>query len=181
MHKPVDYAPSHKAIHWITAAIVICLLVVGVVMTNMESGSLRGDLYWWHKSFGVTVMALIFLRILIKVKKGVPEPVPTLTKFQRIASAATHHSLYLLLILVPLMGFIGSSACCGPIDVFGLFKIPNVFPGGRDTTAIVMPIHKWGSYLLAALVLAHIGAALMHLVLYKDQVMGRMLFKRHEP
>jgi cytochrome b561 len=180
LEKPDHYAPSHKWIHWLTAAIVLGLLIVGLIMTNMEKGALRGDLYWWHKSFGVAVLALIFLRILIKVRKGVPAPVETLTRVQRIASASTHHLLYLLLVFVPLMGFIGSSACCGPISVFGLFNIPNVISGGMETTKLIMPLHKYGSYLLAALIIAHIGASFLHLLLYKDGVMARMLPQRDQ-
>jgi cytochrome b561 len=173
--KPEHYAPSHKWVHWITAAIVIGLLVMGILMTNMGSGALKGSLYFWHKSFGLTVLALIFLRIFIKMRHGVPAPVATLTPFQRIASASTHHLLYMLLIFVPLMGFIGTSAGYGPVSFFGLFNIPNIFPGGKDTTKLVMPLHQWGSYLLAALVLAHIGAAFLHAVVHKDGVMTRML------
>ncbi len=178
--RPQSYALSHKLVHWLSAMIVIGLLIVGLVMTSMEKGALRGELYWWHKAFGVSALTLIFLRILIKLKNGVPAPISTLTPFQRIASASVHHLLYMLLVLVPVMGFIGSSACCGPIDVFGLFKIPNIIGGGVATTKLVMPIHKWGSYILAALIIAHVGAAFLHLFVFKDGTMRRMLFKNND-
>ena len=90
--RPKDYAPVGKALHWITALIVLGMIPAGIVMTNIGESALQNRLFDLHRSFGVVVFALALWRVVVRLYHGAPAPYAGLTKFERIASAATHHT-----------------------------------------------------------------------------------------
>lgn len=174
---PDAYSPLHRALHWIMALIVIAMVPVGQYMvergeaTNFDA--LTNTLYSSHKLTGFILLWLCALRIVIKRRNGVPPPVATLTPFERIASTAVHHILYALLIIVPLLGWAGVSAF-GARSIFGLFSLPPILPQNEQLAKIILSLHGTTAMLMAVLVVAHIGGALMHLVVKKDGVFQRM-------
>jgi cytochrome b561 len=173
-----QYAPVQKWLHWTVAILVISMIPIGKIMSwRAEANNfdaLTNQLYSGHKLFGFIVLWLMAARIAFKLGKGAPAPVATLTPFERKASAAVHHLLYLLLILVPLLGWAGVSAY-GAREVFGLFSLPQIVPKNEGLATILLGAHGALATILALLVLAHIGAALMHGVIKQDGVMNRML------
>lgn len=176
--RPLEYAPIQKWLHWIIAFCVFGLVPVGLIMSwRAEANNfdaLTNQLYSGHKLTGFIVLWLMTLRIALKVKKGSPAPVATLTTFERVASGAVHHLLYMLLILVPLTGWAGVSAY-GALDVFGLFSLPALLPKNQGLASILFTIHGALAITMVVLVFAHIGGALMHGVIKRDGVIHRMI------
>jgi cytochrome b561 len=173
-----QYAPVQKWLHWIIAFLVLMMIPVGKIMSwRAEAGNfdaLTNQLYSGHKMFGFVVLWLMAARIAFKLGKGAPPPVATLTPMERRASSAVHHLLYMLLFLVPLFGWAGVSAY-GAREMFGLFSLPEILPRNEGLAKILLRIHGVLAMGLVALVLAHIGAAMMHGVIKQDGVMNRMI------
>ncbi|MBN9063035.1 MAG: cytochrome B [Rhizobiales bacterium 65-9] len=170
------YSLTAKTLHWITAAAVIVMVPLGLYMvrrgaaTNFDN--LTNTLYSAHKLIGFLLLWVVAARILNRLR-GAPPPAETLTPLERVASSAVHHLLYLLLPIVPLLGWAGVSAY-GARDVFGWFSLPPLLPESSAGDAI-LAIHGVAALTLAALAVLHIGGALMHGFIKRDGVMNRMI------
>lgn len=172
------YAPAQKALHWIVALLFAGLVPVGVIMAHRAEANIFDEvtnrLYSGHKLVGFVVLWLMVLRIVVKRRQGAPPPVATLTRFERIAATAVHHSLYLMLVLTPLIGWAGVSAYPA-LEVFGLFSLPPILPANEALALKIFKLHKALAIFTVLLVLAHVGAAFLHGVIKRDGVMNRMI------
>lgn len=178
MSQPDVYSAAHRFVHWATAALVIGLVPVGLYMASLPdpaaNPALKNNLYELHKSFGLTVLVLSVIRVALKVTRGTPPPLATLTRFQRVASAAVHHLLYVLIFFVPLAGWLATSMCYGPVRWFWTIPVTLPFSGQESTCSAIYQVHLGGALVMTVLVIGHIGAALMHLVILRDGVFRRM-------
>ena len=129
-----SYSPLQRMLHWITALVVIIMIPVGLYMVNRGKWSnfdaLTNTLYSWHKLIGFCLLWLIVVRIIVRLMRGAPPPVP-LHPLQRLASEATHLGLYGLLILVPILGWTGVSAYGARGTPLG-FSLPEIIPENGD-------------------------------------------------
>lgn len=175
--RPKDYAPTGKALHWITALIVLGIIPAGIIMTNIGSGALQNQLYDLHRSFGVVVFVLAVWRVVVRLYHGAPAPYAGLTRFERVASAFTHYALYGLLLAMPLIGWLMTSAYRVDVSVFGLFTLPHLAPKDETLFTIFQWMHFVGAIAMTLLVLLHIAGALKHTLVKKDIVLWRMLPK----
>ncbi len=87
---PEHYAPLAKWLHWIIALCVLTIIPMGIIMHEMKPGALQDQLYNLHRSLGVLVMALVLLRIIVRITYGAPAPYAGLTGFERMASGIVH-------------------------------------------------------------------------------------------
>ena len=175
--RPESYSPLQKSLHWLIALLVVGLLGVGLYMTRRGAApndALTGQLYTYHKSIGFLVLWLVVLRAAVRLVRGAPPPVASLNPIQRIAAEATHLGIYALLIVVPLLGWVGVSAF-GATGIIGGFSLPSLVGQDERLAKTVLWLHGWAAILLGALVAAHVGAALMHKIVFKDGVFDRMM------
>jgi cytochrome b561 len=173
--RPENYAATAKWLHWLTALCIFIIIPVGIAMHEMKPGPLQNRLYDLHRSLGFVVLVLVLLRLATRIGHGVPPPYVGLTPFERIASTATHHLLYLLLFAMPIVGWLMTSAFGADIWVFGLFKLPHLIGKNMDLFKILQPVHKFGGIAMALLVALHVAGALMHTFVKRDVVLWRML------
>lgn len=120
------------------------------------------------------VLALAVLRVIVRLRHGAPPPAAHLTRLERIVSVSAHHLLYVLIFLVPLLGWTATAVYGAPITVFGLFTIPPFLPTNEDAAGIIFGLHKIAAIILALIVILHIAGALKH-ALQRDGVFSRML------
>jgi cytochrome b561 len=131
-------------------------------------------LYSSHKLIGVVILAVIVLRLLYRLIAGVPAPAPTLTRWQAVISALNHWSMYLLLVLVPVLGYL--AICYFPaLEIFGVVSLPGIVAPDRTLYDEVIDWHATGAVALAGLVCLHVAAALYHHFIRRDNVLARML------
>ncbi|HSP25382.1 MAG TPA: cytochrome b [Saliniramus sp.] len=172
---PAHYSTLQIAIHWITAVIIIGMIPVGLTMTRLGPGTTTNLLYELHKSFGLIVIALAVIRIVVRLSTGVPPIVRTIPAWQRVAARATHFALYALIVLVPLFGWIATSTCCAPVNLFWTISVTLPFEGGMEASKPIFLVHRILAISLAAILLLHAGAALRHHYLIKDDTLRKML------
>ncbi|MGL4286558.1 MAG: cytochrome b [Phreatobacter sp.] len=175
------YSAPQRAVHWIMAILILCMVPLGLFMTSIPwepapgaDPVLKGRLYELHKSVGLTIFMLAVLRVLLRIFKGAPPPEATLTPFERVASTTLHHLLYVLIFVVPVTGWIATSMCCPPVNLFWTVPLTLPISGTLESSQPVYLVHFTAVALLSFLVIGHAGAALMHLVIKRDGVFRRM-------
>ncbi len=169
------YTRTAIALHWLMALAVIGLLGVGTWMTGLKPSPTKIEVYTWHKWIGLTVLLLVLVRVLWRLRHA-PPPLPAGTPaWQRRAAAASHGLLYALLFAMPLTGWLQNSAAGFPLSWFGLFKVPPLVGRDKESFAFWQGTHEVLAWLLAALILVHIAAALKHHLIDRDEVLRRML------
>jgi len=169
--------------HWLIAAFIIGLLIVGKFMTSLEENDpLRFVLTQTHKSFGITVLVLSVLRVIWRLTHRPPVEPASLPTWQKRAAGAVHLALYGLMFILPLTGWIMVSASPLNIDtvLFGVIPWPHLPGLGElpDRANIASSFHHYHEYAGTALIvilLLHIGAALKHHFFDKDTILSRML------
>lgn len=170
-----SYPAPLRALHWLMAAIIFAALALGVWATYLKPGTpLRVDLLTVHKSLGVTALALIALRIVVRLATRAPPYRPPLGRLNRMAAAAAHGLLYVVMITLPLSGYVHSAAGGHAFNWFGLFPVPNLVPLNKQTDAGAGQAHHVFAWVIAALLAAHVLAALWHGFVRRDGVLARM-------
>lgn len=175
------YPLNRKLVHWAIAACVLVLVPVGLWMVARGEANLwdalTNTLYGIHKATGFTVFLLMALRIAFKLHSADPVYPEGFPRAQIIAAKSLHHLLYVLLVLVPALGWAGVTAFPALIVFPGVDLPPMPFvPVNEDLALRLFQIHGVLAITLAVLVLGHIGAALLHLVIKKDGMFQRMWF-----
>lgn len=178
-------APAHRyshtaiVLHWVLALAILGLFGVGLYMTDLPFSPARLKLYNWHKWAGVSILALSVLRLLWRLTHrppALPDPiVEAMPAWQRWAHHGTHHALYALFFLVPLIGWAYSSAAGFSIVVFGVLPLPDFVPVDKALAELIKPWHEISAFALVGLALLHIAAALKHQWVDRDGLLGRML------
>lgn len=171
----VKYSAGSRFLHWLIALIVITLLIVGFYLDDMPD-KFKPMAYMMHKSFGITIIFLMIIRagwVLITGKPSLPPSVPT---WQRFAARSVQYGFYILLIIMPLAGWIMSVAADKIPMYFNLF--PFSLPGVAHSKALaksMFQIHSTVAWLIIALIILHVAGALKHYFIDRDKVLQSML------
>ena len=180
------YSAVAILLHWASALGVLVLIGLGLTMTHAVLAPLRQfQLYQWHKSVGITVLVLTALRALWRLTHRPPPHPAGMPARERRAAAAAHHLLYLLLVGLPLTGWavVSLSPFNIPTVLYGLVPWPHLplaplltDPAGAE--GLLKALHASGAWILTALLVLHVAAALRHHLILRDGVLGRMLAGR---
>lgn len=156
------YADSAVAFHWITAALVLTQIALGLTFADMAKGPERTELFTWHKTVGALILLLTLARLAYRLANPPPAFPPELPRWERIAAVWNHRLFYLLLIALPLTGLIAVSGHSnGPTTpLIGGLPLP-VVPGiSADGSELSGGIHEVLAWSLILLLVLHVGAAL---------------------
>ncbi|MEM9431184.1 MAG: cytochrome b [Pseudomonadota bacterium] len=178
-----------RVLHWVMAVMIIGLVGMGTYISNFETDLVRQfQLIQDHKSFGFAVFVLALLRVAWRFANrdtpGLPADMPS---WQVRASHASHYLLYALIFIMPLSGWLMSTASplndpnAYPVQVknmvFGLFEMPDPFPtGSKSISDVFHVIHSIAGKFLAFILVVHTAAALKHHFVDKDTILKRMTF-----
>lgn len=167
------YTSTARALHWLTAALVLTIIPAGIVMGYLE-GPASDFLYHIHRSLGVTLIPIIFYRLFYRLTHT-PLPLPAdIDAMQRFVAETVHWLLYGLLVVQPIIGWVATSAYRAPVLFFWTFELPPIWPENRAFSEQLFVVHKWMGFTIAALLCAHIAGALFHYFIRKDGVLQRM-------
>ena len=166
-----------RAFHWLIAALIIVQGVIGLSMVQMGLTPAKVRVFALHKSIGMTILALVLLRIAWRLSERRPADASTMPCWQRRAAHGLHLALYVLILAIPLSGWWFNSAANAPLVWFGWFDLPSL-TGGLDPVwkPRALLLHQVLFWILAALLVLHVGAALWHHFRERDDVLRRMAF-----
>ena len=170
-----NYGVVAKSFHWVIALLVIGLLCVGLYLDSLDPSPLMFKVSFWHKSFGITVLALVILRVLWRFTNTHPHSLPTHAQWEKALAKITHGLLYLVLFVMPLSGWIMSSAKGFSVSVFNLFTLPDLVGESEQIGSIARAVHGYAAYTLIALIGLHFAGAMKHHVIDRDSTLRRML------
>lgn len=176
------YSLPLRLIHWLMALIMITMIIAGILMAtgDLWGGKfppLRGQLFDYHRGMGFVLLILVIVRIITKRMTTPPSPLPSsMPSWQTAAAHINHMLLYAALITQPLLGWYGTNVWgVKNIPIFGLFTLPTLAAKDRALGNQLLEIHAYMGLFITFLVVVHIGAALMHHYVKKDDVLSRML------
>lgn len=176
MFGPTDvYTRTAVALHWLVALLILAAFPLGLYMTGLKLSPLKLQLYAYHKWLGVTVIGLVVVRLLWRLRHPAPPLPMSMPVWQQQAAGALHHLLYVLMLLLPVSGWLMSSAKGVQTVYLGLLPLPDLLAKDDTLGELLAQVHAGLAYALAALVGAHIGAALKHQLVDHDGVLARML------
>lgn len=168
------YDRAAIALHWVTAILIVANLALGLSMVPLPISPRKLHWYLWHKSIGVTIFLLTSLRLAWRLLRPHPAPVP-MPRWQRRAAAGSHALLYVLLFLIPLSGWLYSSATGVQVVYLGAIPLPDLVPKDKALGDALRIVHVTLNSLLFATVCIHVAAALKHHFVDRDPVLARML------
>ncbi|MEM6664954.1 MAG: cytochrome b [Pseudomonadota bacterium] len=171
--------PAHsrviRVIHWITILLIATMIPTAFVMEDVEPGALQNALYNFHRSAGITILALTLLRLVVRLIDP-PAPLPaSVTAFQALTAHGVHALLYLTLLVNPLVGWAATSAFGAKISVFGLFTMPALIERDRELARSLFDVHEILGTAMLVLLGLHVLGALYHQFISRDAVFKRIV------
>ncbi|MDB5972034.1 MAG: Cytochrome b561 [Hydrocarboniphaga sp.] len=168
------YRPPAIALHWLIAVLIFGGFGLGLFMHELPASADKLRYFSWHKWTGVTVFGLALLRGIWRITHPVP-PLPAGPRWEHAAAHLTHAALYLLMLAVPLSGWLHSSAAGYQTVYLGVLPIPDLLAKNLPLSEQLAKVHELLNYALLALLLLHAAAALQHHYLKRDDILRRML------
>lgn len=174
--RPEQYDPVAKTLHWLMALAILFLIAYGLYMVAQPPSMRLFRIYDFHKAVGMSLLVLALARLAWRFVRPAP---PTLTEgvkpWELWLAHVVHILLYALMLIIPLVGWIGASASGLPMSFFGLFPIPGIAPGSEDIQNAALALHGWLNWLFIFVILLHIAGALKRHFILRDATLRRML------
>ncbi len=170
------YTRTAAVLHWLIALLVVCGFCLGLYMVDLKFSPAKLALYSYHKWIGVSIFSLALLRLAWRLTHA-PPPLPAgVAAWQRHAAAALHVVLYLLILIIPVTGWLYSSAAGVPTVPFGIaaLQLPDLLERNKELAGNLHFLHVTLNFSMAALVGLHVAAALKHQFFDRDGLMARM-------
>ncbi len=164
-----------RLLHWVTAIVVLTALPLGLWISRMDVSLSTLKYFGYHKTLGVTVLALILLRLAWHQLSPPPAPLSHAIGWQTRLARIVHRSFYVLLIAMPLSGWMASSATGIDTVVFGRWTLPPIAPASETWEAAGFAAHGVLGKLLLLCVCLHIGGALYGTLIRRDGTLVRMI------
>ncbi|MBS0001972.1 MAG: cytochrome b [Thioalkalivibrio sp.] len=179
------YALVQRLLHWLIVVLVLLAFTFGGSIGYFEFGGLREmfgaagtDLiYTTHKTLGVLILGFMVVRLLTRLTFGKPAYATPLPAPQRVASQLVHSLFYLLLIVMPVLGWLATAAGGFPVSLFQL-ELPGLISRDDALSETLFLWHQYVGYAVITLIVLHIAGAMHHWLIRRDEVMQRMSLAR---
>lgn len=162
-------------LHWIIAAFLFFQLTLGLYMERLPKSDKKFALFTIHKECGLLILLLVILRLLWRISNTTPILPASLPRWQIFASQSVHYALYFCMLLMPITGWLLSSAAGASVSFFGLM-MPSLMPTNTNGQLFFSNTHVILAYFLMALIALHVLAAMQHHFIYKDNILKRMFY-----
>ena len=174
------YSNPAVLLHWLVALLIFAGFPLGLYMVDLPLSPDKLKLYSYHKWIGITVLMLVAIRVSWRLTHTPPALSPGIAAWQRHASAVVHGLLYLLMIAIPVSGWLMSSAKGFQTVWFGVLPLPDLVGKSRELGELLEEVHEWLNYTLLALVILHVAGALKHHFIERQSFLQRMGWRRKE-
>jgi cytochrome b561 len=169
------YTAIAVSLHWLVAILILCTAGFGISLGEMPLSPRKLQWISYHKWVGVTIFVLVALRLLWRLFRPAP-PLPShMPAWQRQAAHVSHFLLYALMLVIPVVGWLQSSAAGYQVVWFGVLPLPLPLARDKALAEILLSLHAYLAFSLLALVALHAAAAVKHHFIDRDDVLARML------
>ena len=172
------YTAMAIVLHWLMALLLVGLFCVGLYMSDLQLSPWKLKIYSWHKWAGVTAFILVLVRLAWRFTHHSPELPSATSRPMRFAAHASHILLYLLMMIIPISGWLMSSAKGFQTVYLGVLPIPDLLEKNKELGHLLQDVHQALNFLFIGLALGHLCAALKHHLIDKEDVLTRMLPRR---
>ena len=169
------YNPVAKLFHWLTVALLLAQYLTELGLPAILPKSSHEGLIYGHVSIGPTILLVVLLRLAWRLTHTPPPAPVDLPPGLRLLARATHWTMYGLLILQPVLGWITVSAYGGTAYLLGFIPLPSLAAPDKAFAHSLGQVHGTVALLLLAVIALHVSGALYHAFVKRDGVMGRML------
>jgi len=174
--RPTRYTGTAKALHWLIVALLASQYVVGYLMPHIGRNTVPGTLINLHFSIGVLIILVALSRLAWRLTHPEPAPLDGVPPWQTVSARIVHWLLYVLLFVVPVLGWINASWRGFQVTLFGVVEMPKLIATrlpGWNWTGNMHEFLSW--YVMLAVIGLHAAAALYHYFVRRDGVLQRML------
>lgn len=170
-----------KTFHWLLVVTVLSMLAIGFIMEDMPNGLDKLRLFGRHKATGLTVLVAAVAWMLWRLKNVKPSYPEHLSWLQKRTADSVKYVLLMLLVAMPLTGWLMSSAAGYSVSYFGWFMVPDLVEPNPELRRSMVAAHYYFAVVFIGVIGMHAAAALLHHFYYKDTILRRMLpFTRRE-
>ena len=170
----VHYSRTAVSLHWLIAGLIACGFTLGTIMTDLAVSPKKLLMYSVHKWIGITVLGLAAVRGMWRLFHR-PPPLVAMPAWQIAIARQTHVLLYVLMFLVPLTGWMFSSASGYPVVYLKLWQLPDLVHKNKLLAESLADVHGSLAWLTAYVVGLHVAAALKHHFIDRDDTLRHML------
>jgi cytochrome b561 len=167
------FTPLQRLLHWLMAVCILAMLFIGVGMESTITPKYL-TLVSIHKPLGIAILVLALIRLVVRLRYGAPPLPADLPAPIKLGAELSHYALYALMIFMPLIGWAMLSSAAYPIVLYGGVHLPPILPQSDSMHALLWDAHFYLAFAFFALILAHIAAALFHLLVRRDGVFQAM-------
>jgi len=167
-------APA-KFFHWTVALLILVQIALGFAAALWRLSPLKLELFVWHKSTGVLILVLMVARLAWRLANRSPALPPQTPAWERYAAHASHVLLYVLAVALPLSGWVINSAAAVPFSVFWLVPLPAIVAPDERLEELAKLVHFSLLVALCLVLAVHVGAALRHHFIKRNDILIRML------
>jgi cytochrome b561 len=171
--RPPRFTAFSRFLHWLMAVLVLAMLAIGIGMVSTVSERYH-LLLAIHRPLGIAILLLVVIRLINRLLNPAPRLPAHLPWWQGAAAHLSHVALYALLFALPLVGWAMLSAGGYPIVLYAPLQLPPLLSPDPMLYALLRQAHTYLAYLLFAIFLAHLGAALLHALIHRDGVFASM-------
>jgi len=168
------YSGAAIGLHWLTAVLIVANLALGLSMVPLPIIPRKLEWYTWHKWIGITVFLLTCARLGWRWVRPAP-PAVAMAAWQRRAAAVSQFLMYVLLLAIPVSGWLYSSATGVQVVYLGLVPLPDLVPHDKALAGVLKATHVALNFTLFVVVFVHTAAALKHHFVDRDAALVRML------
>src|SRR4030088_806775 len=169
----LQYGTTAKVLHWLVVALLLVQYPIGWLMPDIHRGP-PGTPMTLHISFGILILILILLRFAWRLTHPVA-PESSLPAWQRLSSEAMHWLLYLLVLATTLTGWLFASFRGWSVSLFYIFPLPMLASNNPAAIKYIDGWHQAAEWALLGAIGLHVVVALVHIFIYRDRIMQRML------
>jgi len=174
MTERLQYGTTAKLFHWLIVALLVVQYLIGWLMPDIHRGMKPGAAMTFHVSFGLLILILIVLRFAWRLTHPVA-PESSLPRWQRLSSEAVHWLLYGLVLATSVTGWLFASFRGWSMSFFYLVPIPMLASDNAAAGKTIDGLHQAMEWTLLGGDRIHVAAALVHIFVYRDRIMQRML------
>jgi cytochrome b561 len=168
-----QFSAPQRLLHWLMAVCILAMLFIGVGMVATVTPRYL-TLVQIHKPLGIAILLLALIRLVLRFRYGAPPLPAAMPEPMKLAAHLSHVAFYILMIVMPLLGWAMLSAASYPVVLFGGVHLPPILPLNATLHTVLWDAHHYLAFVFFALILLHVAAALLHALVRRDGVFETM-------